>query len=253
MLSFDECQMPEDGAQDERISAFFRCFLPDFYFVNTPISRMRRQLELLRALPGNPLQIEFHCPGGAQFTELILCGYEPAQPGLLSQVAGVLSSLNINVHTAWIHTLRDPHSQSETPGEVVLNTLILSENYFRRTRPLAQRSCEAVDAALRQILATQAPARTAPMVTAPMQLHELSVTPAGRYTLIKVSAPNDSGALHCVAGAIAQLGLDVAHAQINTFENTVADTFFVTDAAGQPLDAAAAAPLAGQLRELLSG
>ena len=243
--------MPEDGAQDERISAFFRCFLPDFYFVNTPLSRMRRQLELLRALPANPLQIEFHRPPGAQFTELMLCGIDQAQPGLLAQVAGALSSLGINVHTAWIHTLRDPHARDEAARDVVLNTLILSENYFRRTRPLTQRSCEAVAAALRAIIAGRAPAPDSAL--SPMQLHELSVTPAGRYTLIKVSAPNDSGALHCVAGAIAQLELDIAHAQINTFENTVADTFFVTDAHGEPLDAANDSVLAGQLRALLSG
>ncbi len=255
MLNFDACEMPAEDAQDEQISAFFRCFLPDFYFVNTPLSRMRRQLELLRALPENPLQIEFHRPQGAQFTELMLCAYDEAQPGLLAQVAGALASLKINVHTAWIHTLRDPHAgdetSDETPGEVVLNTLILSENYLRRTRPLTLRSCGAVEAALRATLVADAP--IAALALAPMQLHELSVTAAGRYTLIKVSAPNDSGALHHVAGAIAQLGLDVAHAQINTFENTVADTFFVTDAGGQPLDAAAATPLARQLRALLGG
>ena len=243
--------MPEDGAQDEQISAFFRLFLPDFYFVNTPLSRMRRQLQLLRALPAQPLQIEFHCPRGAQFTELMLCGTDQAQPGLLAQVAGALSTLGINVHTAWIHTLCDPHSGGETAGDVVLNTLILSENYFRRTRPLTQRSCEAVEAALRAIIAADSPAL--PAATAPMQLHELSVTPAGRYALIKVSAPNDSGALHRVAGAIAQLGLDVAHAQINTFENTVADTFFVTEADGSPLQIGRESALADQLRALLSG
>ena len=250
--------MPEDGAQDEQISAFFRRFLPDFYFVNTPMSRMRRQLQLLRALPAQPLQIEFHRPEGAQFTEMMLCGTDQAQPGLLAQVAGALSALRVNVHTAWIHTLRDPHAGSEhaggedeAAGDVVLNTLILSENYFRRTRPLTQRSCQTIETALRTIIAADAPSFT-PVVT-PMPLHELSVTTASRYTLIKVSAPNDGGALYRVAGAIAQLGLDVAHAQINTFENTVADTFFVTDAAGAPLQIENDAALANQLRALLSG
>lgn len=251
MTSFDVCEMPEDGAQDEQISAFFRRFLPDFYFVNTPLSRMRRQLQLLRALPEKPLQIEFHCPPGAQFTELMLCGTDQAQPGLLAQVAGALATLNINVHTAWIHTLSDPHACDEAASDVVLNTLILSENYFRRTRPLAPRSCKAVEAALRKIIVADAPSMA--LALTPMQLHELSVTPAGRYTLIKVSAPNDSGALHSVAQAIAQLGLDVAHAQINTFENTVADTFFVTDANGQPLESQNDSAVAEQLRTLLNG
>ncbi len=251
MTSFDERGMPEDGAQDEQISAFFRRFLPDFYFVNTPLSRMRRHLQLLRALPEKPLQIEFHCPPGAQFTELMLCGTDQAQPGLLAQVAGALATLNIHVHTAWIHTLCDPHSSDEAPTEVVLNTLILSENHFRRTRPLAQRSCEAIEAALRKIIEAEAPLMAFPRV--PLQLDEISVTPAGRYTLIKVSAPNDGGALHSVAQAVAQLGLDIAHAQINTFENSVADTFFVTDATGEPLEIADDSAIASQLRALVSG
>ncbi len=251
MTSFDEREMPEDGAQDEQVSAFFRRFLPDFYFVNTPLSRMRRHLQLLRALPEQPLQIEFHCPAGAHFTELMLCGTDQAQPGLLAQVAGALSTLNINVHTAWIHTLSDPHSRDESPSEVVLNTLILSEKHFRRTRPLTQRSCEAVEAALRKIIEAEAPVMAFPFV--PLQLDELSVTPAGRYTLIKVSAPNDGGALHSVAQAIARLNLDIAHAQINTFENSVADTFFVTDADGKPLEIAADCDIANQLRTLVSG
>lgn len=250
MTSFDAFGMPEDGAQDEQVSAFFRRFLPDFYFVNTPLSRMRRQLQLLRALPEKPLQIEFHSPHGAQFTELMLCGYDQAQPGLLARVAGTLATLNVNVHTAWIHTLLDPHSPNDASKEVVLNTLILSENRFRRIRPLALRNCEAIEIALRKVIAAEAPAVA--FSRSPLQLNELSVTPAGRYTLIKVLAPDDSGALHTVAQAVAQLGLDIAHAQINTFENTVADTFFVTDAKGEPLEIEESV-IAEQLRTLLNG
>ena len=248
--------MPADGAPDEQVSAFLRRLLPDFYFVNTPLSRMRRHLQLLRALPQNPLQIELNCPHGAQFTELILCGYEPAQPGLLALIAGALAAQNINVHTAWIHTLRDPHASDESAldelaNAVVLNTFILSENSFRRTRPLTEKSCAALETQLRAIIA---PEPRVPMEFAPtpLKLDKLSVTAAGRYTLIKMSAPNETGVLHTVARVVAHLELNIAHAQINTFENTVADTFFVTDASGQALDGEQASGIAEQLRALLS-
>ena len=249
MTSFDELRMPEDGAPDEQVSAFFRRYLPDFYFVNTPLSRIRRHLQLLRALPDQPLQIEFHCPPGAQFTELMLCGYDAAQPGLLAQVAGALSSLGVNVHTAWIHTLHDPHTPDESHRNVVLNTLILSENSFQRARPLPQRSRNAVETTLRKIIGSDAP--TIAFAPVPLSLRELSVIPAGRYTLVKVSATDDDGALHIVAQAIASLDLDIAHAQINTFENAVADTFFVTTAAGEPLPAQDDEIIAEQLRAAL--
>ena len=248
--------MPEADAPDEQVSDFLRRLLPDFYFVNTPLSRMRRHLQLLRELPEKPLQIELNCPSGAQFTELILCGHDQTRPGLLAQIAGVLAAQNVNVHTAWIHTLPDPRATGEAAAAVVLNTFILSENRFRRTRPLTGKNCAAIEAALRLIIREQsAPTTVLPTAFPParLPLDELSVTAAGRYSLIKLSAPNQSGVLHTVAQAVAHLNLSIAHAQINTFENTVADTFFVTDAAGAPLQAEETARIATQLRALLNG
>ena len=258
----DELALPADDAPDEQISTFLRGLLPDFYFVNTPLSRMRRHLQLLRDLPANALQVELNCPPGAQFTELILCGYAQSQPGLLAQIAGVLAAQNVNVHTAWIHTLRDPYAPQlasradlDAPGEtaqsVVLNTFILSENSLRRTRPLTGKSCATLGIELRAVIGQERRAR-ADFAPAHLKLDELSVTAAGRYTLIKLSAPNETGVLHLVAQAVAHLELDIAHAQINTFEETVADTFFVTDAAGQPLALEQETAIAQQLRALLS-
>ena len=257
MSHFERLLMPAADADDESITAFLRRLLPDFYFVNTPRSRMRHHVELLRALPEKPLQIEFNRPPGAQFTELMLCAHDADQPGLLARVAGALAALKINVHTAWIHTLRDPHRRDDdnfASAEIVLNTLILSERHFRRTRPLLHKTQETIARSLREILAAPAasPAH-APlrMTMAPLQIRELEASAAGRYSLLKVSAPNEAGVLFRVAQAVAQLNLNIAHAQINTFDNAIADTFFVTDATHQPLELDQIAPTAARLRALL--
>lgn len=227
--------MPPEHAPDEQVVAFFRRFLPDFYFVNTPLSRMRRHLELLRALPQTPLQIEFHRPAGAQFTEMMLCGYDAAQPGLLARIAGVLADLRVNVHTAWIHTLRDPHGAGAPNAEVVLDTLITSENYLRRTRPLTHKTEASLAEALRALI--EHPAVPAPQRGAlPLPLRELEARAQGEYAVIKISAPDETGVLHRVAQTVAELGLNIAHAQINTFDNAATDVFFVTDAARAPLE-----------------
>lgn len=246
-----QAAMPDADAPDEQVSAFLRRLLPDFYFVNTPLSRMRRHLQLLRDLPAKPLQIKLLCPPGAQFTELTLCGYESARPGLLARIVGVLAAHNINVHTAWIHTLSDPQFPSAPATPIVLDTFIVSENSFRRTRPLANKSCAALKKALRAVIEEQNPSAK-PLVST-LQLDEISVTTTDLYTVIKISAPNESRVLFTVAQAVSQLDLNIAHAQINTFENSVADTFFVTDATGQPLSAAQDSHVAAQLRELLGG
>jgi hypothetical protein len=151
-LDFEDGLMPTTGPPDEVVHAFFRRFLPDFYFVNAPISRMKRHLELLRALPERPVIIDFFRPVGAHFTELTLCARDDAEPGLLSRVAGALAALKINVHTAWIHTLADPHNPS-SERRVVLDTLILSEPYFGRNRPLSSKTQAKVTTTLTQILA----------------------------------------------------------------------------------------------------
>ena len=246
-----QATMPDAGAPDEQVSAFLRRLLPDFYFINTPLSRMRRHLQLLRALPEKPLQIELLCPPGAQFTELTLCGYEPTQPGLLARIAGVLATQGINVHTAWIHTLADSQFSPSSVTPVVLDTFIISENSFRRTRPLANKSCAVLKKALRAVIEEQKPPTKPPVST--LQLDEIAVTTTDFYTLIKISAPNESRILFTVSQAVSQLDLNIAHAQINTFENSVADTFFVTNATGQPLSAAQDSHVAAQLRELLGG
>jgi UTP:GlnB (protein PII) uridylyltransferase len=247
---------PGTGPPDEVVHTFFRRFLPDFYFVNAPISRMRRHLALIRQLPERPVIVDFHRPPGAHFTELTLCAQDDVEPGLLSKVAGTLTALKINVHTAWIHTLADPH-QPQSGRRVVLDTLILSEPYFARARPLPLKTQHRVSAALTQVLSGeknlgQLMLKTMRRIQGPLQVHDLSASRTGDdYTLIKLRAADDNGVLYRVTGALAALHLDVAHAQINTFEKAIDDVFFVLDAQGQPLSEEETAQKLEQLRRML--
>ncbi|GAC1540799.1 MAG: [protein-PII] uridylyltransferase [Acidimicrobiales bacterium] len=51
-------------------------------------------------------------------------------------------------------------------------------------------------------------------------------------TLVEVRAPDDLGLLHRVAGALAQCGLDVRSAKVDTHGHEVVDAFTVTEAGG---------------------
>jgi UTP:GlnB (protein PII) uridylyltransferase len=254
-LDFEDGLMPTTGPPDEVVHAFFRRFLPDFYFVNAPISRMKRHLELLRALPERPVIVDFFRPVGAHFTELTLCAHDDAQPGLLSKVAGALAALKINVHTAWIHTLSDPYDPS-SERRVILDTLILSEPYFGRNRPLSSKTQAKVTAPLTQILEGDSMAQMAMRALrrphGPIQVYDLSASTTGEgFTLIKLRAADDSGVLYRVTRALASLELDVAHAQINTFEKSIDDVFFVRNAQGGVLSESEAAQTLDSLRDRL--
>jgi [protein-PII] uridylyltransferase len=248
--------IPAPDASDEAVHAFCRRFLPDFYFVNAPISRMRRHLELMRQLPAQPTIFDFHRPPGAHFTELTLCAHDDAQPGLLSKVAGALLALKINVHTAWIHTLSDPHDPSFS-RRIVLDTLILSELSFGRARPLVLKSQERVSNVLREVLEGQSNvaqllSKSRRRAPAPLHLFDVSASPTNDgYTLLKLRAADDNGVLFRVTSALSQLQLDVAHAQINTFEKSVDDVFFVLNGRGGSLTQQEASYALMRLREML--
>ncbi len=246
---------PGLATPDEVVHAFFRAFLPDFYFVNAPISRMRRHLQLIRRLNETPFILDFHRPAGAQFTELTLCAHDDAQPGLLSKVAGTLAHLKISVHTAWIHTLIDPHAV-ESGRRIVLDTLILSEPFLGRSRPLSAKSQAQVTQTLTSILNENMSLsnvfckglkRAAPLV-----VEELSASQNGDGScLITLRAGDNLAVLYRITRALAALELDIAHAQINTHEKTVDDVFFVSKAGGASLENAEIPPLLVKLRETL--
>ncbi len=232
---------PGLGPPDEVVVAFFRAFLPDFYFVNTPISRMRRHLQLIGDLRAAPLLLDFHQAVGANFTELTLCAGDDAQPGLLSKVAGTLSALKINIDTAWIHTLRDPHDV-ESGRRVVLDTLILSESGGGAGRPLSAKTQARVREILTPILSGQSSAlpslakilrRASPLV-----IEEISTAPDADGTLqITLRAADAEAVLFRITRVLASLGLDIAHAQINTFERSIDDVFFVSKSGGAAIEA----------------
>lgn len=246
---------PSTIPSDTALTTFFRSLMPDFYFVNTPLSRMRRHLNLLERLADEKVIVDFQRPAGAHFTELNLCAYDAAEPGLLAKVAGTLAALNINVHTAWIHTLNDPANPHEQ-RRVVLDTLILSEPYLRRTRPLTLKTQARISDKLRSVLDGETDvalllAKKNHRLLAPLDVYELTAAPGpADWTLIKLRAEDSNGVLYRITRALAELDLNIAHAQINTFEKSVDDVFFVSGKKGQ-LAETEAAHKAAQLRSAL--
>jgi [protein-PII] uridylyltransferase len=51
--------------------------------------------------------------------------------------------------------------------------------------------------------------------------------------VIEVRAADQVGVLHRIANALAQLGLDIRHATVQTIGEEVVDTFYVRTAAGR--------------------
>ncbi|RYX86766.1 hypothetical protein EON83_00875 [bacterium] len=251
---------PGSAMPDEQVTTYLRRYLPDFYFVNTPLSRMRRHMAILQELPQAPsgVIVSFYRAPRASFTELVLCARDDAQPGLLSQVAGTLVALGVGVQTAWVHSLEDP---SGTSGTIVLDTLFLSESLLGRSRALSSKTQKNLSQTLTQVLnheqkvaelLRRAPRSRQRAAIAPIEISGMAVARAGDYTLFKLRAHQSTGALSRITRSLAQMQIGVAHAQINTVEREVDDVFFVTDVYGRPFEDEEANELLYRLRDALS-
>jgi [protein-PII] uridylyltransferase len=60
-------------------------------------------------------------------------------------------------------------------------------------------------------------------------------TASSNSTLLEVRAPDKVGLLHNIAKTIADMGLDIRHARVQTLGNEVVDTFYVRTSMGKKL------------------
>jgi len=254
------------GADD---LATLRRVMPDVYFVNTPVSRSLRHLDLLRHLASvqgdanapekTPPLLDFHVTGGQPLTETTFCAWDQGEPGLLSQLCGTMAALNLSVHTAFIYTLRDADGALglQSDRDVALDTFLLSENYFGHDRAMTAKTHKKLKAELSRVLrgevsVSQLLAKSR-RPFAPIVIHDLSVENLAQdaATRISLRAKDSPGLLFRVTSALAKMELQVRVAMISTRDESADDLFFVTDKHGQRLPDFQLSTLSAHLRALL--
>ena len=149
-------------------------------------------------------------------------------PGAFARVAGVLSLRGLDVLTAWAES-------AELGGPP------MAASRFRVTPPIDDVDPEALELDLRRGLAGELAieARLAERARTYRRRKAVQAAPAGppqvtfhdngsrSATVIEVRAPNRIGVLHRIARALADLGLDIRHATVQTMGEDVVDTFYV--------------------------
>jgi UTP:GlnB (protein PII) uridylyltransferase len=246
-----------------------RPVMPDFYFVNTPTAHMQRHLELLMQLQHGDVTLDFHRHPGARLTELTLCAFDEARPGLLAKVCGTLTALGIEVRTALIYTLRsletsDAHGDANLVPRrwVALDTLLLSDPYHGRERALTAKSIERTRTSLTRVIqgeisVSQLLTKMRRHLHAPVNIYDLKIVnrdmgpTLGICTAISLRSADMTGLLYRTTGALAALDLNIQVAQINSENGVAEDQFFVTDARRVALPDNALESLATRLRAML--
>lgn len=160
-------------------------------------------------------------------------------PGAFSRIAGVLSLHGLDVLTA------RAHSDEPQPGRVAMGASEFRVHVpragidwepIRRDLARAVRGELAIEARLherartyRRRRAMQAAQPGPPRVI----FHEQASTDA---TVIEVRCTTKIGILHRIAKALAEVGLDIRHATVQTIGLEVVDTFYVRNWAGRLID-----------------
>lgn len=213
---------PEPSEVDD----FFRS-MPGHYLSSTPASRIIVHLKMTKELSGKKLAMRYYHNHDAGYTELIVL--TDGKRGIFSNIAGVLTSKNINILSAQIFTREDG---------LAIDTLQM-ESIDKR--PVADDSLWAqVEKDLNSIIDGHTSAEKLlarrPMVMASERGRHPSVHPkvkidnsvSDTHTVIEVTCEDRLGLLYLITKSLYDDGLDVYLAKVSTEANQAVDVFYVT-------------------------
>ncbi|HTE21046.1 MAG TPA: hypothetical protein VK689_21985, partial [Armatimonadota bacterium] len=205
--------------------------MPVSYLLNTAPEQIATHIRMVEALQATNLPVVEFENEMSEVTTMHLCTLERAEPGLLSQIAGVLYAHEVGVHGAQVFT-------RAVQPKTALDTLWI--DYRRRTIPpmkrleleqdlvatLAGGDVESILARYRKGL---------PAATPPRRVgfdNEL----AESHTVVEIEADDQPALLYRITRAMAALGWNIHSARIATRGDTVRDAFYVTTPAGAKLE-----------------
>ena len=165
-------------------------------------------------------------PPGTFLSDLSLCAYDDARPGLLAKICGALATLKVKVHTASVFTLRDGKP-------IILDTLQVSDSYLGHDRRLAGAKEKEIRATLEKLLdGNFSPGQMFKMPLLRRRMKVLDVTlekaPQGEQKVITIRTTKNPLAVFRMAAAMASLEFDIQAAQIHQNADEVQGIFFVT-------------------------
>jgi [protein-PII] uridylyltransferase len=159
----------------------------------------------------------------------------PDRPGAFSQLAGVLSLHGLDVMSSQAHS-EEAHGSAPAMAASQFRVLPPRQGWsWDAVRTDLQRALNgelAIEARLaeraqtyRRRRATQAAPPAAPQV----EFHDWA---SSNSTVIEVRAPTKIGILYRITKALAEMGLDIRHATVQTIGVDVVDTFYVRTGTG---------------------
>jgi len=149
----------------------------------------------------------------------------PDRPGLFSLVAGALSLSGLGVLAADAHSSEDGVALSVFRVEPTTGGEVDWHRVVRRVREAVQGELPVAE---RLSARTRSPGGAQAKAAVPARLHvHIDNHASDTATVVEIWAPDDAGVLYRMTRAMADLGLDIRHAKIQTLGHQVVDSFYV--------------------------
>lgn len=198
-----------------------------------------------------PLAIDVTVVAGRGHTEVLVVA--PDAPGLLAQLAGVLTANRVDVLSAVVGC--------GPAGDTVVADLFSVRDGKGEAIPADDPRWARIGADLRSVLAgadvaqliarRRPPSGLPPRVTPGVATEVYLVDDSARATILEVTTRDRIGVLHAITHAIAAAGLDISLAKVATEGEKVADVFYVTRGGTKLADPDARAALVARVHAAL--
>ncbi len=202
--------------------------LPAQYLLNTPLEDMYLHIAMIGRLRETfEPAIDFKNEFGADYTELTLCAYDDPKPGLLAKITGVLYAHDVNLHTAQVFT-------RDASVRIAIDTLWIDY----RGKPLSPHKRGELAESLRRVLTGEIgigellKTHKKPLKEQTIYAVKLDENASERFSLLEVSAPDETGVVYRLSRAVSALGWNIHAARLSVWGSRARDAFYVTGADG---------------------
>jgi len=208
--------------------------LPAQYLLNTPLEEMYLHIAMIGRLRETfEPSVDFKNEYGADHTELTLCAYDDPKPGLLAKIAGVLYAHDVNLHTAQVFT-------REASVRIAIDTLWIDY----RGKPLSTHKRGELQASLRRVLLGEIgigellQSHKKPLKEQTIYAAKIDDQASERFSLLEVSAPDETGVVYRLSRAISALGWNIHAARLSVWGSRARDAFYLTGPDGHKVPSA---------------
>jgi len=198
--------------------------LPAQYLLNTPLEEMYLHIAMIGRLRETfEPSVDFKNEYGADYTEMTLCAYDDPKPGLLAKITGVLYAHDVNLHTAQVFT-------RDASVRIAIDTLWIDY----RGKPLSPHKRGELQASLRRVLLGEIGIgellqnHKKPLKEQTIYAAKIDENASERFSLLEVSAPDETGVVYRLSRAVSELGWNIHAARLSVWGSRARDAFYVT-------------------------